>query len=37
MTALAIIYAVMTACLAYMVATAPLGHEDEHGFHYGEP
>jgi hypothetical protein len=23
--------------LAVMVKNAPLGYEDEHGFHYGEP
>lgn len=30
------IWAVLVGILAYFVATAPKGHEDDDGFHYDE-
>lgn len=31
------IVAVSAACIIYLCQTAPVGYEDEKGFHYGEP
>lgn len=32
-----IIAIVCVAALAFEFMTAPVGHQDHHGFHYGEP
>ena len=37
MTALAIIFGASAAIMALAAIYAPLGYEDERGFHYGEP
>lgn len=34
--AITVIWVVLVGILAYFVATAPKGHEDDDGFHYDE-